>query len=208
MRYKLLMSLKPSIVWIVFVFQLVSLSAFAERVSTASPVASPEFVLLRGAIALEGTKLTQDEQRSRLNATLSRYLATALPDGQVERMSQALIDLNITTSDEATAVVADARNMSAGLTADISLQQQQEILTDGIVQLVAHHPLMGAQFSACDVGGAIGISGLGLIGFVEIASKAGMNFGTGSFTALSYIGIGVVITVAGGIVMASSCFSG
>jgi len=202
------MSLKTLFAWVVVVSQLVSFSAFAGGVTAPSPKASPEFVLLRGAIALEGMNLTQDEQRSRLNATFSRYLATAQPDGQVERMSQALVDLNITTSDEATAVVSDARNMSAGLAAGISVQQQQEILTDGIVQLVAHHPLMGAQFSACDVGGAIGLSGLGVIGFVEIASKAGLNFGSGSFTALSYIGVGVVIAVAGGVVMASSCFSG
>lgn len=206
------MSLKSGFVLFIIVSQLASWTAVADPIQADVAAPSPEFVLLQDTIALSGMTLSPSEENDQVNVVITRYLATAPTEGQAQRLQQALIDLNMTTPQEAAAIVTDAQSLNADLSANAPLQQQNDRITHSIVQLVARHPFMGAQFStACEVGGAIGLSGLGMIAFVGIATEAGMNIGSGSilsggWSSLSYIGLGAVITVAGGIVMAATCF--
>lgn len=128
--------------------QFTGLSAFADE--TDSSVSAEETLLIK-AFELQGEGLSTADLLNAINASLSDYFAHASPDGQQERLEQALIDLRVYTPEQARFLIGDAQAGFDRLTAQASSENRstlQSSVTTEIGRLVAVHPT-GAQFSGC-----------------------------------------------------------
>lgn len=131
--------------------------AFAGGAWAAPAASTPEFKLLESSIALAGKGLSQDELNGRAAAAFANYEKIAQPDGQLDRMEQAMVDLNLYTPDQAHQLTLDARNFASQTRAP-DLQSANQAVASEMSLLVSRYP-SGAQFSACELFGTLAISG-------------------------------------------------
>src|SRR6185437_11172811 len=114
---------------------------------------SPELLLLEQAVALDGTTVPKSQMTVQLQEAVTKYLATARPQGQQARLADALVQLGMYTPTQASSFLADAQNASSHLLEGMTEQEDTSRLKSAFVgevsQLMATHP-SGAQFSACD----------------------------------------------------------
>jgi hypothetical protein len=171
----------------------VSLGLLAFLVSASHSFANtgvtPEMTLLSSVIALQGQKLSTDEVEKQLQAQVVQYDQVAPVEGRAERVSQAMVTMQVYTA-------AQAQQALQTQLMGIALQSQ------------------GAQFSACDV--AYTMYGVGMTVFIGgLVSSVVVNWdnlvnGDGSFAKdgwLADAGIGGVVLgfVAAGISADSEC---
>lgn len=209
------MSLKKSVSTLMIVSQL----GLVSLASAATPAAhTAEYGLLQHVLALQGQDLSSDQNQKQVTEVVSQYLATASQAGQQERLQAALVDLGVYTPNEAASFVTESQQ--AGLKVAASTSASATLETE-ITQLANLHP-MGAQFSACGVGGTMML--LGSIGFLvavagpHYANDSQLCFGTpcyqqgyehsDSFRNGEMISFGVVAAVGAILYFASgSCSS-
>ena len=132
--------------------------ALAAETAALPTATNPELTLFENSIAITGENLPRPEMQMRLAQAFSEYEKTADPAGQTERMEEALVALNLYTSQQAHQLAREAKTLSAGATeANFSQTTSAEIL-----RLASQYPA-GAQFSACDLAMGLGI-GAGFFG--------------------------------------------
>jgi hypothetical protein len=124
--------------------------------SAASSDVSPELTLISRTIALTGQNPSQPELQTQFSQLLADYEKSAQPDGQTERMEQALVELNIYTADQAHQLTLEAS------TAQVNSAQAA---ANEMKQLATKYPA-GAQFSACTTGKILAAVGpiVGIVG--------------------------------------------
>ncbi len=150
----------------VSVLMIASQLVMVSLASAAAPTAhTAEYGLLTHVLALQGQDLSTAQTQRQMSDVVSQYLGAASPEGQQQRLQEALVDLGVYTPSEAASFVTEAQQ--AGLKAANSSSFSTTLQTE-ITQLANLHP-MGAQFSSCAVGG--GLMVVGTLGFlVGVAS--------------------------------------
>lgn len=123
-----------------------------------APARSAEFNLLESMIALEGTAIPRAEMEKQVNALLTDYAKTAQPDGQLERLQHAMVDLGISTPAQAQSLIAQARE-AANSNQDMSVA----------LQSVLSKQSAGAQFSWCALGGGVLLGASLFMAFIGLA---------------------------------------
>lgn len=145
-----------ALVLALFQFQFVGASTVHADVSFVS---SPEARLLESMIAIEGENLPQDQRQTQVQAAFSQYTATAAQDAhQAQRMSDALVEMNIYTHGQADQMMSAAQATSAKL-AQPGQSFNETTVKAALLQFASTNPA-GAEFSGCDV---MAISGAALM---------------------------------------------
>jgi len=167
--------------------------AIASTNVTSAP--TPELTLFSGSIALTGQGLSQQGMREQLSQLLADYNKTAQPEGQADRMEQALVALNVYTSDQAHQLTLEAMN------SNVSSAQSA---ADEMTQLASKYPA-GAQFSSCTVGGLLAGPGIaaafaGAIVWSE-GTDTGLNKAGGEIRNPKEVSVGQDMVYIGGAVM-------
>jgi hypothetical protein len=155
--------------------QILPFAAFAN----VTEAHSAEYALLEQSIALSANKLDKKEMQNEMTALTQKYIAEAPVEGRIERMEQAMIDLNLYTPAQAEQV-AQQLQISANSLANQSFANQQEALsaTQAELNRVMNKLPAGAQYSDdayCVLGPiAWGTAAL-LMGYIVLNAA---NFGT------------------------------
>lgn len=131
---------------------ILSQAGFAASALAQPTAPTPEFRLVRESIALAGQGLSPEEMKARVAEAFASYRKSAEPEGQVGRMEQALIDLNVYTPERAHQIVSDAQVFSS------SNRITDQTAATEIALLSSQYPA-GAQFSACNLSWIIGAGG-------------------------------------------------
>jgi hypothetical protein len=163
------MTFKKIISYMLITTQMgVTSMAFASAATSQAPTATPEFQLLSSVIALQGQKLTQQQARVQLSADVNHYTGTAPTEGQQLRFQQALVDLGVYTSQQASSFVTSASAQALKLGAAQPGDKVSTQVASDLYQIASLHPT-GAQFSACDEDAngwgwaGVGVGGTGLL---------------------------------------------
>lgn len=121
---------------------------------------SSEFTLLKNVIALQGAGLSQSDLQTRLGSVLTQYDQTANPEGQIDRLQTAMIELGVYTPDQASAFVTEAKEAT----------QSGADLSKVLAMTMSNAPA-GAQFSFCALGGGL-LAAVGtVVVFVGVLAK-------------------------------------
>ena len=126
------------------------ISYTALAAASAGPRQSPEFILLKNVISIQGEDLSPAQLQDQLKNTMARYFSVASRIGGLERMRQALVELGVYTPDQAAAFAADAQTAAANVAFahPSTIEGASDALSSEIMQLTTLHPL-GAQFASC-----------------------------------------------------------
>jgi hypothetical protein len=147
------MTFKKSVSLILIGSQLsLAQAAFA---SPAQALArSPEFNLVESVIALQGAKLSANDEQNQITQAMTEYLVAAPTTGQQARLQQALIDLGVYTPAQAASFTADAQAVETKVAASnpSSADEASQTMSAEIAELSNLHPV-GAQFAGqCELG--------------------------------------------------------
>jgi hypothetical protein len=121
---------------------------------------NPELSLLETVITLKGLGLSDSELSLQINAALAHYDRTAQATGREERLSSALVGLQVFTPQQARKFAAEAKAAQARLaTQHASSESEQVAAVRAQVEALSRVSLNGAQFSSCTLGWGLSIGG-------------------------------------------------
>jgi hypothetical protein len=143
-----------------------------------TPNSGAEVRLLETLIASSGTNVDRDDMKKTLVNALSEYDQAAPSEGRPERMTQALVYMNVMTT-------AQATDFREGLDRDLSQQisdgsntdstQASKVIGDAVAQKLQNLP--GAQFSGCSapfvLGGFAALAAAGVLFYEWHVQSAG-----------------------------------
>ena len=181
----------------------------ASYAGETTPAKSPEFKFLKSVIALQGTNLTNDQYKARVQAAANTYITTARAEGQPDRMEGALIELGVYNPDQAKDFTANTQSLVTVLqqSGTVTADQFNAVVTGEAVQLAKLHST-GAEFSgaACAVIGIGALASLALfIGVIVVVTGGNNSFSSQDhpiaadidIAALSAVGLGAVLGAIG-----------
>lgn len=192
---------------------LVIVPAFsAESAPQATPTGTtPEFKLVKRALALEGQNLSPDQLQSGVVTLFKQYTATASTAGAEQRLANAFVQLGIYTPEQSDALVSQFDSASQRLLGQqfTSEQAANRAMTQEVSLILATNP-SGAQFSGCGVatvttlvlaiGGGLALLGAGVDGLQALNnsgnySNSGLDTptGTAELAIGGAAGIGVAV---------------
>jgi hypothetical protein len=127
----------------------------------SEPVVNHERSLLETVITLKGLGLSERDLGQQVEAALAHYNSTAPTEGRNERLSAALVDLQVFTRQQAAKFSADARFAEASLAgAHVANDADAVAAVRAQVELLSRLSLNGAQFSSCTLGWTLSIGGV------------------------------------------------
>ena len=123
------------------IFACGAIASGTESANSAS-ITTPELVLFTSSIALAGEHLSAQDAQAQLSQLFSDYERSAQKEGQMERMEQAMVTMNIYTSDQAHQLTLDAQAATNS--------SEHQVASNEVADFLSNYPA-GAQFSACNM---------------------------------------------------------
>jgi hypothetical protein len=136
-----------------------ALTAMADDSQTAT--VTPEMNLVQNTLTIMGQRQSPQERQTELAQAVSDYKKAAQPDGQMDRMEQALVALKVYEPAQAHQLTTQAQAYASS-----SGPKSQDAVAKEISLLASLNPA-GAQFEGCDMGQSEMLAG-GIAAFIGL----------------------------------------